>query len=106
MLTQKEKSGDVGCYYRFEKEDGRNLSCAAGCLISDEEMKRVIDNNANNSAWPSLISQGIAPGNNMRFIVKLQSIHDTESVKNWRNLLIDLGLEYNLDISFIDSIPE
>lgn len=77
LLSQKvsSKSKDGGSWYRLPTEDGKVISCAAGCLISDDEYKLIGDKIEGNW-WGDLVGDGIAPEKHCELIAKLQSIHD------------------------------
>lgn len=89
MLTQQAKAltldkyGEPACAYRGE----RGTMCAAGCLISDEEMERLYDwcgHNYNTGAgWRTLINIGFAPEEHRGLISALQDVHDNGSIQNW-----------------------
>lgn len=79
LLTQGKPSMSEGggCFYRRI-----NLKCAAGCLISDEEYLREMDED--DSSWEGLINRGLVPKtNHSELIQSLQAAHDNTSIKDW-----------------------
>lgn len=109
LLTQNEKSDKDGkCFYRIERA-GKELKCAAGCFISDEEIIKVESLGANNSAWFSVISQMelLIDSDKNLLIRELQMIHDIEIPSNWRKAISILAEKcqslfgYKLDTNFM-----
>lgn len=88
------KKTQPGCAYR--SEDGK-LACAAGCLISDEEMVEVHDQGLNHGhGWMSLIDAGIAPHAHYELIRRLQEMHDDEEIEDWKYCLGVIAKEHKL----------
>ena len=89
LLNQGKKSMiESTCRLRGEK----NLMCAAGCLISDEEY----NSSWEDKAWLVLAIDGAVPKNHKHLIQELQQIHDGCSVFRWREELKNIATEYNL----------
>ena len=101
LLTQNAKSmsGDnLTCAYRGKD----NTMCAAGCLISDEEMERLRD--MNTTDWSELVEFEVAPLEHRGLIKELQSVHDLREPVDWplglrqvayhRRLSIDVVAEF------------
>lgn len=95
LLTQMEQSkGNSTCQYR--SDDGK-LKCAAGCLISEDEMLQVHIQNENEASWHGLVNAKLAPIDHMDLIVQLQGVHDDDSnVENWRESLSEVAENFNL----------
>lgn len=91
LLTQDEKSwgplksGNDGCMYRGP----RGLTCAAGCLIGDDEYQ---------PGWENSVYTDIreAPAAHKSLIYRLQSIHDTYEIVEWPKKLTNLAKECSL----------
>lgn len=80
LLTQKKKSlssgfGDNNCVYR--STDG--LSCAAGCLIREDEYNKGMENRQ----WRSLTMHNEVPKRHLDLIERLQEIHDYYEPERW-----------------------
>jgi hypothetical protein len=99
MLTQKAQCAleDGVCAYRGN--DG--LKCAAGCLISDEE----IETYWNVLPWISLINRGIAPDKHRRLISELQAIHDSpyfNPKEDWQRELRNIAGRHELSYAVVN----
>ena len=84
LLKQGERSMlstyDVQCAYRGEG----GKSCAAGCLMSDEEAKGIPEP----ESWKSLVESGYVTDSHRDLITELQDIHDDlSSVDEWPEVL-------------------
>lgn len=91
LLTQKVQSKtSFGCAYRG---DG-GLMCAAGCLIGEGEYVPHMDNEYD-SAWSTLVSEGVVPKDHQTLIQSLQNIHDG-SPDDWVDELKELADTLNL----------
>jgi hypothetical protein len=64
------------CKYRMPE---KNLSCAAGCLISDDEYSPDIEG----ASWEFLTKEGIVPFVHKDLITDFQITHDSFDVKDW-----------------------
>jgi hypothetical protein len=84
-----EKDNDA-CKYRHN-----DLSCAAGCLISDEEYYPAIEGNP----WDDLVKNGIVPREHCDLIEELQWIHDESEVEEWPQELAKLKKKMGLDLN-------
>jgi hypothetical protein len=82
LITQGEQSLNSGglCLYR----NANGLSCAAGCLISEEEYSPNFETNL----WGDLIKKDLVPSAHSDLIGELQQIHDQweESAENGMNM--------------------
>lgn len=94
LLSQNEKSvrfGTKECVYRGPG----GLTCAAGCLIGDDEYDTKFEDNT----WYALHVDKLVPDEHYDLILKLQSIHDNEEPQDWPDKLEELatkhGLRYN-----------
>jgi hypothetical protein len=89
------------CAYR---SDEGSRACAAGCLISDEEMKAVFDAKLNTGAgWVRLIDEKIAPAAHENLIRTLQDVHDGHPVDGWREGLMVLAQRRGLNIEVLNA---
>lgn len=102
LLTQNERSylepPSVVCAYRSPE----GLKCAVGILIPDEEYDEGLERN-------SAISYIMQPllrklEHDIILCSRLQGIHDTVCVGDWRKALIALGKELELDTAFLDTL--
>jgi hypothetical protein len=85
LLKQNQRSETLKqCYYRYN-----GLSCAAGCLISDTEFDEIMKDEPgiNCKSWDDMILHGFATSTHKNFIRRLQIIHDTVNVSDWRHEL-------------------
>ncbi len=91
LLSQMKKSetigGDMCLYHGIGK-----LSCAAGCLIGDDEYKPEFENNG----WLTLIHKKLVPKDHSKLIWRLQEIHDNYSPDRWEEKLKDFATLVNL----------
>jgi hypothetical protein len=94
LLKQNEKSVDpwsLSCHYRSQKEDGKVLMCAVGCLMDDRFYSEEFENSSPNDlrvrqAVESSINNWTY---NVSLLSELQHIHDEYDPDNW-----SLRLEY------------
>lgn len=92
MLNQdrKCKFHDV-CSYR----NSEGLSCAAGCLFTEEEYKSI---KPESCAWDTLVSQGKVPKEHGVLILNLQKLHDSVPEEEWyestKRISVSLGLKF------------
>lgn len=95
MLTQMKKSviidedDIIRCFYK----NPEGLSCAAGCLIADDEYNPEFEN----QSWSSLVDWGHVPKRNSELIEFLQKIHDNNEPTEWEDLLRELANHYKLE---------
>ena len=104
MMRQKERSmlEDSVCAYRGKE----GLKCAAGCLISDEEIQLFSfeSTGLNTLPWTCLINRGIATDNHRSLISELQTIHDSPynlPKEDWANKLRTLAGQRGLSYSVV-----
>jgi hypothetical protein len=94
LLKQNERSVDpwsMQCQYLSQKEDGKVLMCAVGCLIDDEWYSEKIENlSASNEDVKRAIAGSIPNWKvNTNMLSELQNIHDEYEPEQW-----SLKLEY------------
>jgi hypothetical protein len=99
LLTQQKRSVTKGEEYfscAYKNENG--LSCAAGCLIADDEYHEDMEG----SGWDVLVEEDVVPTENcLELIVALQDIHDRKPVKEWRTALGRLATLYKLSTDIL-----
>lgn len=109
LLTQKVQSltqsfnvagNKAVCAYRGEN----NTACAAGCLISDEEMKEVMEKGLNGQGWKVLTEKLGSSSAHSELIVQLQNIHDYGN-QNWGKNLRHYATNKKLDFNWVEA-PE
>ncbi len=93
LLTQMDRSIDgfekMKCMYRGP----RNLKCAAGCLISDDEYRKHMEGRPWDQTFPMHFRQEIR---------ELQRIHDEHEPCNWRELITNFAATNVLLMTTID----
>lgn len=107
LLGMKEQAEDAlgACTYRSPF----GTSCAAGCLLTDEEYDKKFEG----SDWGSLVNDELVPGYCCALIRELQGVHDSKchwspeglnENGRWELILIarDSGLKY----SHLNILPE
>jgi beta-mannanase len=71
---------DMKCAYRND----RGQACAAGCLMSDDEVAEVQEAQLNTgSDWSRIVAANLAPNTHFGLIDKLQTVHDGYSPDKW-----------------------
>jgi len=96
LLTQNVKSYDEsleGCVYRGPY----NLSCAAGCLIADDEYNV----NFEEKGWLSLTADYDVPQTHQHLISRLQILHDQTCVEQWPQQLREVANLYQLNADVV-----
>lgn len=89
---QKSVSPDSNrCAYR----GALGMSCAAGCLISDDEY----DLRWEARSWTSLALSQEVPADYSTLIRRLQVIHDSYPVLDWPSQLRQAAGAYNIELS-------
>jgi len=105
LLNQGERSerlgktGDMFCSYRGD--EGRK--CVIGALIPDDKY----DPNMEERGVYSLLidfPECLDVVDDEFFLTSLQQIHDRNLPISWKEKLYNLGKEWNLDTSFLDSL--
>lgn len=108
LLTQNYKCEEIAddsssaCLYR----DGKGGMCAAGCLIPDDkydpkmEYEAVVQFDGDDNSLLGMAAKVILEeGHDIALVGQLQSIHDNQSVADWRYHLRELankeGLIFN-----------
>lgn len=104
LLTQKELSlnQDSNCMYRGDN----GMMCAVGCLIPDELYTEDIENKVASSdvVVDLLRSAGVIEYeegddrhiDEIKFLSKLQTVHDSSAPYNWLSCLWSLARKHNL----------
>ena len=96
LLTQNAKSisKDGFCKYRMIRSTKR---CAIGCLIPDNLYEKEMEGNAVHNLlhdFPKV--KEFFDGVSSNLLDALQSVHDSELVKNWPRELEAVAKNYNL----------
>jgi hypothetical protein len=108
LLNQNEKSVDpwsLSCYYRAQKEDGKVLMCAVGCLIDDNYYSDEFENSSpGDLRVKKAIESSITNWNyNVSLLSELQNIHDEYEPDNWSLKLEYLESYFNEDNEYIQA---
>jgi hypothetical protein len=108
LLKQNEKSVDpwsLSCHYRSQKEDGKVLMCAVGCLMDDRFYIEEFENSSPNDlrvrqAVESSINNWAY---NVSLLSELQNIHDEYEPDQWSLKLEYLESYFNEDNEYIQA---
>lgn len=97
LLTQDKKSISVDdgmCMYK--DDSGKNLSCAIGCLISEDFYSKDMERKGlSNSLVMEIIRKSLPNWKvNFDLLDSLQSIHDQIDIEDWDYALDHLGKDY------------
>jgi hypothetical protein len=109
LLNQNEKSVDpwsLSCYYRAQKEDGKVLMCAIGCLIDDNFYSDKLENcSPNDLDVRKAIENSIFSDweYNVSLLSELQNIHDEYEPDQWSLKLEYLESYFNEDNEYIQA---
>lgn len=109
MTMPRQSAIDGGCLYRGPDE----LSCAVGCLITDEEYVDAMDDMDQGSSVKSLFERNLLPHRfipHLQLLGDLQRIHD--NINNWGTLdraymkqdLRSIANYYTLSTAVLDEI--
>ncbi|CAB4135702.1 hypothetical protein UFOVP573_24 [uncultured Caudovirales phage] len=109
LLNQNERSLDpwsLQCQYRSQKEDGKILMCAVGCLIDDNFYSEKLEN-----CSPSDLDVRKAVENsifsdweyNVSLLSELQNIHDEYEHDEWSLKLESLESYFNENNEYIQA---
>lgn len=104
-----EEDGNRPCLYRKIEDDGTVLSCAAGCLIPDEEYSPSFEG----LSIMNLIMTGRIPslvGQDSVLLSALQKVHDAASREETQSLLTSetavamrkTAIDFGLSASVVD----
>jgi hypothetical protein len=96
LLTQNAKSYDESleaCVYKGPN----NLSCAAGCLIANDEYNI----NFEEKGWGTLIEDYYVPATHQYLITELQILHDQKCVEEWPETLWKVAMQYELNADVV-----
>jgi len=108
LLNQNERSLDpwsLQCQYRSQKEDGKVLMCAVGCLIDEDLYSEKIENlSASNQDVMRAISGSIINWKvNDDMLNELQHIHDEYEHDEWGLKLDYFESYFNEDNEYIQA---
>ena len=97
LIKQNAKAQNdyKSCKYRHG-----DLKCAAGCLIAEDEYNEDI---MECNGWGRLVTRDIVPENHDDLICDLQKVHDKKETNTWKEELIKVATEHNLDYSFLNN---
>ncbi len=108
LLTQNKKSERFSyndsqwiCAYRGEE----NTKCAIGCLINDIDYIADFEGSSLNPCskiWNYLENKNYTYLQ-IEFLRKLQHIHDMYKPENWKEMLVNVGIVHNLNITKIEN---
>ena len=99
LLNQNEIAKDYSgkCLYRVKK-DNKVLLCAVGCLIPDKDYSENMEEQSINDLFRRYYAQYEQPDTlRLELLQGLQEIHDYRNVIDWRDGLIKLAKNRNLD---------
>jgi len=103
LLRQKARSAiqyideyGLRTFCAFRSDDG--LMCAAGCLMSDDEM-RLFEIQNDGGWYPACERTGI--WKHFKLIYTLQELHDTSPIEAWPSELARIAKQYNLDTTVL-----
>lgn len=85
------------CAYRGDN----GLSCAVGCLISDEHYSKDIEGRQvfSTQVRQALAASGVTlDATTQRLLTDMQRLHDTIEARDWYGVLQKLGLRYGLEM--------
>ncbi|RWB08803.1 MAG: hypothetical protein EOQ39_18680 [Mesorhizobium sp.] len=97
LLTQNAKSQDLlggTCLYRGSK----GLTCAVGCLISDEAYAKGMEGSAFTNlmeVWSMRLPVWFPA--NQQLLAALQRCHDSLDVDHWRSRLAEIADDFGLE---------
>ena len=108
LLKQNERSVDpwsLQCQYLSQKEDGKVLMCAVGCLIDNEWYSEKIENlSASNEDVKRAVAGSIPSWKvNSDMLGELQNIHDEYEPDSWSLRLEYLESYFNEDNEYIQA---
>jgi len=111
LLTQMEKATNPGGDCLYKTKNG--LMCAFGCLLGPLYKKSMEDCNIYdllseyNSIGELLGDERSEDSfHNQPLLEDLQELHDNNYPKDWKILLYDVGIKYNLTLHPSFDIPE
>ena len=108
LLKQNEKSVDpwsLSCHYRSQKEDGKVLMCAVGCLMDDRFYIEEFENSSpNDLRVRQAVESSITNWDyNVSLLSELQNIHDEYEPDQWSLKLEYLESYFNEDNEYIQA---
>ena len=99
QVSQGIVNGRTSCLYRYTKDDGTVLKCAAGCLMSDDEATEI----SLAASWSTLVYESRVAVTHSGLIAELQWIHDSNEPNTWVNLLTKFATNHNLTTEVLDT---
>lgn len=99
LMTQNAKSEEEKGYCKYKSQNG--FKCAAGCLIDDDEYNPGFEQNT----WGEVQTRFGISSNHTQLISDLQVIHDLFEPYGWKDELIKLAKEYDLNYSHLITDP-
>jgi hypothetical protein len=99
ILQNQRSTGNKHCLYLSSE----GFQCAVGCMIPKKEYRKGMEG----LSWHKLFGKYVKntlPDDLYNFIDELQKIHDEESPYYWLEKLKYLGLRYDLDVNFLNTI--
>lgn len=100
LLTQKtkcvsdESKDDFGIMSRCAYKNKHSMSCAAGCIIADNEYKIDMEG----KTWIDLIRYKMVPEAHYELIDNLQAAHDLKKPQEWPTAIQAVAKYHNLAI--------
>lgn len=107
LATQKQQAVTKSGYCAYK--DNKNLKCAIGCLILDEEYTMDIEENDIQSLYSNSFVDIDIDGVDepLEFLIRLQQCHDgAETVEELRTMLRYLADDYELNDHKVANITE
>ena len=95
LLIQNKKSLSIRGKCLHKDQDGNR--CAIGCLVGDRAEE--FDNY--DLIWTDLVRRKNLTDNHQYELGKLQRIHDSKKVEDWKDELKQFGEEQGLDTNFL-----
>lgn len=92
LLKQGERSIEPTAYLCVYKTS-EGLSCAAGCLMSDDDYSHDFEQNT----WKELTKYRGVPDAHVSLITELQKLHDDNRPRAWRNKLRRIANNHGLN---------
>lgn len=94
LLKQMQRSESSStCLYR-----SGNLACAAGVFLTDAGAEAADSlSGPQGSPWDMVVQNELAPVTNVQLICELQSVHDYNDPIAWKEKLMDVAKDFNLN---------
>lgn len=103
LLTQNAKAlaWSGGCQYRLKLDDGTILKCAVGCFIADNEYGSKIEGELYGSIDFNIFFRFEDEAPHLTLLRSLQNLHDKYPVKEWKEELEQIALNFNLNTDIL-----